>query len=131
MFVALNIWQRRIFHLHTSITVKASKFHSIASRLIQISSETLNGLAKSLEAEKTCHDLSPEQKIAFELLKQTNMIASRMPGSQASKIYIRNEIRSYFSYFGLPHIYFTFNPCAAHSPVCAIPRNGPQSRTST
>ena len=81
MFVALNIWQRRICHLHTSITVKASKFHSIASRLIQISSETLNGLAKSLEAEKTCHDLSPEQKIVFELLKQTNMIASRMPGS--------------------------------------------------
>jgi hypothetical protein len=52
MFIALNIWQLRICHLHTSITVKASKFNLIARRLIQISPETLNGLAKALESKK-------------------------------------------------------------------------------
>jgi len=120
MFIVLNIWQRRLSHLHTSITVKASKFDVIARKLVQVSPETLTSLAKTLEVEKTCHDLSPEQKNAFELLKQTNMIASRVPGSQASKIYVRNEIRNYFGYFGLPHIYFTFNPCAAHSPIFQV-----------
>jgi hypothetical protein len=120
IFVALNIWQRRICHLHTSLTVKSSKFNSVAHRLMQISPKTLDVLAKKLEIEKDYHDLSVEEKNAIELLNQTNVIASRMPGSQASKIYIRNEIRSYFSSFGLPHIYFTFNPCAAHSPIFQV-----------
>jgi hypothetical protein len=87
---------------------------------MQISPKTLDVLAKKLEIEKDYHDLSVEEKNAIELLNQTNVIASRMPGSQASKIYIRNEIRSYFSSFGLPHIYFTFNPCAAHSPIFQV-----------
>jgi hypothetical protein len=118
IFVALNILQRRICHLHTSLTVKSSKFNSVAHRLMQISPKTLDGLAKKSEIEKGYHDFSVEEKNAFELLNQTNVIASRMLGSQASKIY--NEIHSYFSSFGLPHIYFTFNPCAAHSPIFQV-----------
>ncbi|KAH0826494.1 hypothetical protein J3R83DRAFT_5498 [Lanmaoa asiatica] len=41
-------------------------------------------------------------------------------GSEASKIYIRNEIHSYFTYFGLPHLFFTFNPSVAHSPIFQV-----------
>ncbi|KAG2106182.1 uncharacterized protein F5147DRAFT_527039, partial [Suillus discolor] len=49
-----------------------------------------------------------------------NTIAVRIPGSEASKNFVRNEIRSYFSYFGLPHLFFTFNPSAAHSPIFQV-----------
>ena len=30
---------------------------------------------------------------------------------------MHNEIRSYCEYFGLPHVYITLNPNAAHSPI--------------
>src|SRR6202042_2302034 len=56
----------------------------------------------------------------MDLLKQLNMVSAQIPGSQASKIFVRNEIRSYFSEFGLPHIYFTFNPSVTHSPIFQV-----------
>src|SRR6202167_3704692 len=56
----------------------------------------------------------------MDLLKQVNTVSAQIPGSQASKIFVRNEIRSYFSEFGLPHIYFTFNPSATHSPIFQV-----------
>lgn len=46
-----------------------------------------------------------------------NTIAAHIPGSQAAKIFMHNEIRSYCRFFGLPHIYITLNPNAAHSPI--------------
>ncbi|KIM39065.1 hypothetical protein M413DRAFT_39441, partial [Hebeloma cylindrosporum] len=120
IFVALNMLQRRMAHLHTYFTVKNSNFDSIARKLIEISPDTLLNLAKHLETEKSFSDLTAEEKYALELLQKVNTISARIPGSQASKIFIRNEIRNYFSFFGLPQIFFTFNPSAAHSPIFQV-----------
>ncbi|KIK78680.1 hypothetical protein PAXRUDRAFT_163323, partial [Paxillus rubicundulus Ve08.2h10] len=57
---------------------------------------------------------------ALSLLKHVNTISAHIPGSEASKIFIHNEICSYFSYFGLPHLFFTFNPSVAHSPIFQV-----------
>jgi hypothetical protein len=120
IFVALNMLQRRMAHLHTYFTTKNSNFDYVARKLIQILPHTLVDLAKHLETEKKISDLTTEQKHALELLKKVNTISARIPGSQASKIFVRNEIRSYFSYFGLPHLFFTFNPSASHSPIFQV-----------
>ena len=120
IFVALNMLQRRMAHLHTYFTVRNSNFDSIARRLVAVSPDVLNGLAKLLEKEKQLSNLNPEQKHALELLKKVNTISARIPGSQASKIFVRNEIRNYFAFFGLPHLFFTFNTCAAHSPIFQV-----------
>ncbi|KAG2742618.1 hypothetical protein P692DRAFT_201889980, partial [Suillus brevipes Sb2] len=120
MFVVLNMIQRRTAHLKTSFMVRHSHFHHIARNLTQISPAILDSLATKLEHEHKFSDLAPAEKNALNLLKQVNTIAARIPGSQASKIYVRNEIRSYFSYFGLPHLFFTFNPSPAHSPIFQV-----------
>jgi len=120
IFVAFNIWQRRLAHLHTHFTVRNSHFESVAQKLISVSSATLLQLADQLEKEKSLNNMTSEQKNAMELLNKVNTISTKMPGSQAMKMFIRNEIRSYFSYFALPHIYLTFNPCAAHSPLFQV-----------
>ena len=64
--------------------------------------------------------LSTEERHTMNLLKHVNTISARIPGSQSSKIFIRNEIRSYFSEFGLPHIYFTLNPSVTHNPIFQV-----------
>jgi len=120
IFVALNIIQRRLSHLHTHFTVRQSKFDSIAKDLTTVSSEVLQTLADHLQQEKKWGVLSSDERHALNLLKQVNTISARIPGSQASKIFIRNEIRSYFSEFGLPHIYFTMNPSVTHNPVFQV-----------
>ena len=85
-----------------------------------LSLNILNSLADHLEYEKSFSDLDPAQKSAFELLTQVNTISAHIPGSDASKIQVCNKIRSYFGLFGLPHIYLTLNPCAAHSPLFQV-----------
>src|SRR6202034_736552 len=73
-----------------------------------------------LEREGKLGSLSEPERNAMELLKQVNTVFIQIPGSKASKIFTQNEIRSYFSEFGLPHIYFTFNPSATHSPIFQV-----------
>jgi Helitron helicase-like domain at N-terminus len=120
IFVALNIIQRRAAHLQTHFTVKKSKFDVVARELTSVSPTVLQSLADHLEHEGKLGTLSVDEQNAMKLLKQVNMISTRIPGSQASKIFVRNEIRSYFSEFGLPHLYCTFNPSVTHSPVFQV-----------
>lgn len=120
LFVILNMLQRRAAHLHTFFTVRKTNFDQVARQLTQVSPLVLENLACKLEREHNISQLSTEEKAALALLHQVNTISARIPGSHASKIYVRNEIRSYFSYFGLPHLFFTFNPSPAHSPVFQV-----------
>jgi hypothetical protein len=117
LFVALNIIQRRTAHLQTHFTVRRSKFESVATKLVAVKSTVLQSVADHLENEGKYKDLTGEQRDALDLLKHVNTIAARIPGSQAAKVFMRNEIRSYCGFFGLPHLYITLNPNAAHSPI--------------
>jgi hypothetical protein len=120
IFVALNIIQWRALHLCTHFTVQKSKFDCVAWNLTLVSPTVLDSLAHHLQHEGKLGSLSSEEQNAMNLLKQVNTISARIPGSQASKIFTRNEIRSYFSEFGLSHIYFTFNPSVMHSPIFQV-----------
>ncbi|KAF9642668.1 hypothetical protein BDM02DRAFT_3105368, partial [Thelephora ganbajun] len=117
LFVVLNIIQHCTAHLQTHFTVRRSKFKTIASKLIAVKSNVLRSVADHLEKEGKYSDLTDEQKAALDLLKHVNTIAARIPGSQAVKVFMRNEIRSYCGFFGLPHLYITLNPSVAHSPI--------------
>ncbi|KAJ3892228.1 hypothetical protein GG344DRAFT_45776, partial [Lentinula edodes] len=119
-FVALNLIQRRKAHLHTSLSISSNRFGSIAKFLQNVSADVLSNLAYKLKNEKDRSEFSDEEKNAFQLLNQVNVIAAKVPGSQASKIATRNQIRSYYGYFGLPHLFLTLNPSAVHSPVFQV-----------
>ena len=120
LFVVLNIIQRRTAHLQTHFTVRRSKFETVASKLVAVKTHVLQSVADHLEHEGRYNDLTNEQKDALDLLKHVNTVAARIPGSQAAKIFMRNEIRSYCGFFGLPHLYITLNPNAAHSPIFQV-----------
>lgn len=92
LFVALNMIQRRAAHLHTFFTVKKSSFDVVAHKLTQVSPEVLNSLASRLECEHKVSQLTAQEKAAYTLLQQVNTISARIPGFQASKIYVWNEM---------------------------------------
>ncbi|KAG2737789.1 hypothetical protein P692DRAFT_201732591, partial [Suillus brevipes Sb2] len=120
LFVTLNMLQRRRAHLQTSFVVRKSNFESIARNLTTVSSDVLLRLASRLEQECKLSALTTDEQNALKLLRQVNTMSARIPGSQAAKVYVRNEIRSYYAYFGLPHVFLTFNPSAAHSPIFQV-----------
>ena len=120
MFVTLNIIQRWAAHLHTSFAVKKNCFETVANKLVALTPDVLESTAKHLEQEGRYSDLDPKQKEAVNLLREVKTIGARIPGSEASKIFTQNEIHSYFGYFGMPHLYFTANPSAVHSPIFQV-----------
>ncbi|KAF8235211.1 hypothetical protein L208DRAFT_1258028, partial [Tricholoma matsutake] len=120
IFVIWNIIECRMAHLQTHFTVKSSQFDSVAEKLVSVSHDSLAAVANHLEHEGNIAQLSDEQRNVMNLLKQVNTIAAKIPGSQASKIYCRNTIRSYTGFFRIPTLYFTANPNAAHSPIFQV-----------
>ncbi|KAF5357491.1 hypothetical protein D9758_012513 [Tetrapyrgos nigripes] len=120
LFVVFNIMQRRIAHLGVHMTTTSQSLFSVANTFASLSSQSLEKLAKRIEKEGYLQTMSPEEKLGFQLLRKVNTVAARIPGSQSAKVHTRNEIRSYFGYFGLPQLFFTFNPCAVHSPIFQV-----------
>jgi len=117
LFIALNIYQRRMSHLHTWLTVKKSRFDHIAPKLAPISAERLKRVADHIERDGRVSDLSPQDQEVLTLMKEVTAVGSNIPGSSGSKLRVRNEIRAYMGYFGMPHLYVTMNPNAKHSPL--------------
>ena len=97
LFVALNIIQRRLCHLHTHFTVRKSNFDMIAAKLTSLSSDVLTHLADHLGQEGFVQHLSLVEQDVLTLLNHVNMISVQIPGSQASKIFTCNETCSYFT----------------------------------
>jgi hypothetical protein len=120
LFMMLNILNQRKAHLQTHMTVSRARFDLVAERLSGITADTIDSVAKHLENEGSLKDLSPEQQNVMDLLKHVNTITARIPGSNGAKLAIRSSIRSYFGYFGMPHIFLTLNPCAQHSPIFQV-----------
>jgi Helitron helicase-like domain at N-terminus len=117
MFIALNIYQHHVSHLHSALTVKKSNFNYIAQKLVSLSPELIQRVSKHIENEGKISDLFPQEKNVMTLLKQVNTVSVKIPGSSASKLQVQNEIHAYMGYFGLPQLYMTLNPNASHSPI--------------
>jgi len=117
IFVTVNIYQRRQAHLRTHFTVTKSNFATVARDINSISSTSLKKAATLLESEGNLKSADSDTKKALRLLSRVNTVSSTIPGSEASKLRARTEIRSYFTFFGMPHLFLTLNPNAVHSPV--------------
>ncbi|KIK35583.1 hypothetical protein CY34DRAFT_16929 [Suillus luteus UH-Slu-Lm8-n1] len=97
-----------------------SNFDSVAHKLTSVTLGLLECLALKLEWEHRLLNASLKERNVLQLLQQVNTLSARIPGSQASKIYVHNEICSYYGYFRLPHGCFMFNPSPAHSPIFQV-----------
>ena len=117
LFVALNVWQRRQAHLFTALTVRRSKFDTIAPKLNATTPEALERVAHHVESGKPLNALNDEDRTVLSLLDEVSSVSSNIPGSAAAKLKMRHEIRGYMNHFGAPHIYLTLNPNTKHSPL--------------
>jgi hypothetical protein len=120
IFVVHNILQRRQAHLHTALTVSSERAQHVINVLRSVSADTIISVAAHLEHEKQVSELNSEQLKVFDLLREVNTIAAKLPGSEASKLLYRNEIRSYTALFGIPLFFFTFNPNSLDNPMFQV-----------
>ena len=105
MFVALNIYQCCLSHLHTSLAMRKPRYAYVAPKIASLTPEILNWVAKYIKQEKKVSDLPAEDKDMFTIVNEVSVISANIPGTSASKQKSRNEIRAYFGYFGLPQLF--------------------------
>ncbi|KAK0505513.1 hypothetical protein EDD18DRAFT_1043747, partial [Armillaria luteobubalina] len=117
IFVVMNMIQHHQAHLHIHFTVNDADFGKVAADIAGIKAQTLKNVAKHLQEEGCVTDLMADEKKVFTLLSKVKTIASKVTGSEASKMLYHNEILAYCSHFGIPHIFFTANPVPQHSPL--------------
>ena len=117
IFTAFNIIQRRKMLLHTSLKVKRSKFKSWANRFKDISPDAIERvIARSSDGHyPTARD--DEERKVLNLMKEVNTITSHVPGSAASRVAMRNEIRALTMKIGLPSFFITVNPADIRNPI--------------
>lgn len=117
LFTAFNILQRRAVLLHTSLKVKRRDFPQVASGFATVSQETIHKVTERIaRGDTTTADNEDEIKV-LKLMRQVKMVSSHVPGSSASRIAMRNQMRGLMMTKGLPSFYLTINPADVFNPL--------------
>ncbi|PPQ77992.1 hypothetical protein CVT26_015900 [Gymnopilus dilepis] len=116
-FTAFNILQRRAALLHTSLKVRKSNFDSLASDFASVSAETVHIVTERISHGDSVTANNEEERKVLNLMKQVNTVTANVPGSSASRIAMRNEIRGLMIEKGMPSFFITINPADVYNPL--------------
>ena len=117
LFMAFNIIQRRKLLLHTSLKVKRTKFGRWTDKFKSISPTTIENLISKSSDGKYPVAQNNEERDVLELMRDVNTVTSHVPGSAASRVNMRNEIRALTMKVGLPSFFITVNPADTRNPI--------------
>src|ERR1700678_1083309 len=117
MFTAFNILQRRAVLLHTSLKVRKANFNSIASDFASVSPETVHVVTERISRGDSITANTAEERKVLNLMKQVNIVTSNVPGTSASRVTMRNEIRGLMIEKGMPSFFITINPADIYNPI--------------
>ncbi|KAI9059341.1 hypothetical protein FKP32DRAFT_1580099, partial [Trametes sanguinea] len=117
MFTAFNILQRRTVLLNTSLKVRREHFRSFAERFAEVSDETVARVCANVAETGIVSGRDEEERKVIQLMKEVQLINRDVPGSSASRIAMRNEIRALMASHGMPSFYVTINPADLYNPV--------------
>jgi len=119
LFSVFNILQRRSILLHTSLKVKGSSFDRFAAEFSGVSSQSIHAVCERLATgdHLNIQQMSHEEQRIVKLMKEVNIVTSNVAGSSASRVAMRNEIRSLIIEKGLPSFYITLNFADVYNPL--------------
>jgi hypothetical protein len=117
LFTVFNILQRRALLLHASLKVKKNYFSRFAKEFSSVSSEGIGAILEQLERGERVVAKTIEEKRVLTLMKEVNLVTSKVPGSSAACVAMRNEIRALTLTHRMPSFYITINPADTHNPV--------------
>ena len=117
LFIVFNILQRRALLLHASLKVKKSYFARFARDFSNVSSDAVAKILQQIEKGERVKAQTDEERRILRLMKEVNLVTAKVPGSSASRVAMRNEIRALTITHGMPSFYVTINPADTHNPV--------------
>ena len=117
LFTVFNVLQRHSSLLHAGLKVKKWYFSKFAHDLAKVSSEVIGEMLLRIEKGEKVVPRTEEEQRVWRLMKEVNLVTSKVPGSSAARVSMRNEIRALTMTHGMPSFYITVNPADTHNPV--------------
>ena len=117
LFTVFNMLQRRALLLGCSLKVKKTSFDRFAKQFSSVSSQSVARVLEKVERGEKVAAETDEDKKVLRLMKEVNLVTSKVPGSSASRVAMRNEIRALTMTHGMPSFYLTINPADCHNPI--------------
>jgi hypothetical protein len=118
MYIAFSHKQIQDATVQSQLQVKRSDFLSIARDILSTNVNALANLAKQLRERSYSAQKTPEELQCFNILKHIDSMSANIAGSNTSKKYQRNEVRSLILAKGVPTWFITFSPADFKSPIC-------------
>ncbi|KAJ3884616.1 hypothetical protein GG344DRAFT_13150, partial [Lentinula edodes] len=109
--------QRREMLLHISLKTKKSNFSNLAVKFSSVSAAAINKVAVRYGKGDTVSFNTPEERLVLDLMREVNLVTSRVPWSSSSLVTMRNQIRGQMMDQGLPSFYITINPANVYHPL--------------
>ena len=116
-FTIYNVLQRHKSLLHVSLKVKKSYFSKFAHDFSSVTSEAIGEMLQRIEKGERVVPQTEEEQRVWWLLKEVNLVTSKVPGLSAARISMRNEIRALTMAHGMPSFYITINPADTLNPI--------------
>jgi hypothetical protein len=117
LFTVFNILQRRALLLGCSLKVKKATFGQFAKSFSSVSSEAVATVLERIEKGGGVTAQTDEERKVLRLMKEVNLVTTKVPGSSAARVAMRNEIRALTMSHGMPSFYITINPADTHNPI--------------
>ncbi|KAI9070255.1 hypothetical protein FKP32DRAFT_1542104, partial [Trametes sanguinea] len=109
--------QRRTVLLNTSLKVRKAHFRTFAERFAAVSEEAVARVCARVAETGFPVGHDDEERKVVQLMKEVQLVSRNVPGSSASRVAMRNEIRALMASHGMPSFYLTINPADLYNPV--------------
>lgn len=116
-FTAFNMMQRRQMLLRTKLKVDTPRFDSVAHSISNISLDAVQRVTERLARGESSLAVNADERRVMDLMKEVKSITTHVPGSAASRVAMRNEIRGLMMTCGLPSWFITVNPADVYNPL--------------
>ncbi|KAJ3538306.1 hypothetical protein NM688_g6538 [Phlebia brevispora] len=117
LFVVFNILQRREVLLKSKLKVAKRSFHHVAQEFQCISPDAIARVCDRFCEGGDMRAYSEDERRVLKLMREVRLITSNVPGTSASKLHMRNQIRATMNEKGPPSFYITINPADCYNPL--------------
>lgn len=116
-FIIFNIMQRRQVLWQSNAKVKRGNFHHTAEIFAGISPEDIETVSSRFARGDHKTAYSDSERRVLRLMKEVKLVNRHLPGSNAARLAMRNEIRALMLSHGLPSFFITINPADIYNPL--------------
>jgi hypothetical protein len=120
LFIVFNMLQRQAVSLHAKLKTSASSFSAVADELLSVSDAAIQAVLDRMESGDHSMGMDPEQRAVRKLMDKVSLVSSKVKGTSASRVSMRNEIRGMMFDLGLPSFYLTINPADVYNPIVSV-----------